>query len=104
MLENCFTKDSKTICLATPYLISNNCELELEDKIMSLKVFDLLVLKWAKKDNTFDVSLLNYINSMSVEKKQMLYDILIEEIETTSDISKDLEMVLKRKYNFQNSK
>lgn len=103
MLEKCFNKKSNTICLATPYLEYSPNEIELKNRIMSLKIFSLLGLKWAKKENRFDNSLLNYINTMNIEKKQMLYDILIENIETTSDISEDLRVVLTKKYNFQNS-
>ena len=101
LLEKCFNKNNKTICLATPYLEQSKDEFVLNNRAMSLKVFSLLTLKWSKKENTFDKSLLNYINSMNVAKKQMLYDIITEKIDTTENICDDLKYVLKRKYNFQ---
>jgi len=103
MLEKCFDAKSNTVCLATPFLKNDLSATELENRIVSLKIFDLLVLKWAKKENTFDKTLLSFVNSMNVEKKQLLYDILVEEIETTDDVSDDLRNVLTKKYNFQNS-
>ncbi len=101
MLEKCFNKNSNTVCLATPYLESSSDEAKLENRALSLKVYSLLVMRWAKKENTFDPALLNYINTMNVEKKQMLYEILIEGVECTHDIGSDLQLVLGRKYNFQ---
>lgn len=103
MLEKCFNKTNNTICLATPYLEHNSNEINLENRIMSLKVFSLLALKWAKKENKFDLSLLKFINSMNVNKKQMLYDILTEKIELTENAYNDLNKVLTKKYNFQNA-
>lgn len=103
MLEKCFNKKSNTLCLATPYLEQSEKQNELEDRIISLKIFSLLVLKWAKKENTFNISLLKYINSMNVNKKQLLYDILVQEIKTTEDVCYDLKNVLTKKYNFQNA-
>lgn len=103
MLEKCFNPNSNTVCLATPFLIENMRQTELQDRILSLKIFSLLVLKWARKENTFDLSLLQYINTMNVKKKQMLYDILVEEVETTQDISNDLRLILTKKYNVQNA-
>lgn len=103
MLEQCFNNNNNTIYLATPYLEQSKDEYALNNRAMSLKVFSLLVLKWAKKENTFDKSLLNYINSMNIDKKQMLYDIIIENIDTTEKIIDDLKYVLTKKYNFQNA-
>lgn len=102
MLEKCFNPSSKTICLATPYLENSIKQDDLENRELSLKIFSLLVLKWAKKDNVFDESLLKFINSMNVNKKQMLYDILLEEININDNIKEDLRCVLTKKYNFQN--
>lgn len=39
---------------------------------------------------------------MKVEKKQMLYDIIIEEIEK-GDLDKDLKLILTKKLNIQNA-
>lgn len=103
MLEKCFNNHSNTICLATPYLEFSERQEELENRVLSLKMFAILVMKWGKKNNTFDSSLLKYINSMNVEKKQKLYDILLEEIDTKENISDDLRLVLTKKYNLQNS-
>lgn len=102
MLEKCFNDSSNTICLATPYLEYSSKQDELLNRKLSLKIYSLLVLKWAKKDNIFDESLLKYINSMNVEKKQLLYDILLSEIEKEEDIVTELRKTLTKKYNFQN--
>lgn len=103
MLEKCFRDNSDTICLATPYLEYSNKQDELLNRKMSLKIYSLLVLKWAKKDNIFDESLLKYINSMNVEKKQLLYDILLSEIGDEKDLVTELRKTLTKKYNFQNA-
>lgn len=103
MLEKCFNRESKTVCLATPYLEKSDKQILLENRKLSLKVFTLLSLKWAKKSNTFDETLLKYINSMNVQKKQMLYDILIEEIQSSGNLEVDLKKVLTKKYNLQNA-
>lgn len=102
MLEKCFRDNSNTICLATPYLEYSNKQAELLNRKLSLKIYSLLVLKWAKKDNIFDESLLKYINSMNVEKKQLLYEILLSEIDSEKDIVTELRYTLTKKYNFQN--
>lgn len=103
MLEKCFDNQGKTICLATPYLNVENKskELELEDRIVSLKIISLLSQKWSKKENSFDEGLLKYINSMNVEKKQMLYELIIEEIEQM-EIENELKLILTKKINMQN--
>lgn len=101
MLDKCFNPSSNTVCLATPYLENSIKQNELENRELSLKIFSLLVLKWAKKDNIFDESLLKFINSMNVKKKQMLYDILLEEIDINNNTKEDLRTVLTKKYNFQ---
>lgn len=103
MLEKCFKNNSNTICLATPYLEYNDKQNELLNRKLSLKIYSLLVLKWAKKDNIFDESLLKYINSMNVEKKQLLYDIVLSKIDNEEYLGEDLRKVLTKKYNFQNA-
>lgn len=103
MLEKCFKNNSNTVCLATPYLEYNNKQDELLNRTLSLKIYSLLVLKWSKKDNVFDESLLKYINSMNVEKKQMLYDIILSEINSENGIVEDLTKILTKKYNLQNA-
>ena len=103
MLEKCFNNTNKTVCLATPYLEHSTKEEELQSRILSLKMFSLLVMKWAKKDNTFEYSLLKYLNTMNVEKKQKLYDTMLEEINVSDNISNDLKQVLTKQYNLQNS-
>lgn len=40
---------------------------------------------------------------MNVNKKEMLYDLITSEIETTGSMDKDLAYVLTKKYNFQNA-
>ena len=56
MLEKCFDNNGRTICLATPYLNINNLDTqqELENRVLSLKLFSLFNQKWAKKENIFD--------------------------------------------------
>lgn len=104
LLEKCFEDNGKTICLATPYLNINNneSERELEDRIISLKLFALLNQKWSKKENIFDEGLVKFINSMNVVKKQMLYDIVTEQIQET-EVYKDLKLILTKKINIQNA-
>ena len=72
-------------------------------RVLSLKLFAILSLKWANKENKFDPGLLRYLNSMNVNKKEMLYDLITSEIETTGSMDKDLAYVLTKKYNFQNA-
>lgn len=103
MLEKCFNTKSKTICIATPYLNipAKEIEKELENRIISLKIFTLLNQKWAKKENSFDESLLKYINTMNVEKKQMLYDLIMRET-TYSTLEETLKNILTKEINRQN--
>lgn len=104
MLEKCFNNSGKTISLATPYLNiqDKKIEEELKNRIMSLKIFTVLNQKWSKKENTFDKGLLKYINSMNVDKKQMLYDIIIAN-DTEVDFEKELHSILIEKFNVQNA-
>lgn len=104
MLEKCFEPNSKTISLATPHLnvTDKKIEEELKNRLISLKLFIVLNQKWSKKENTFDVSLLKYINSMNVEKKKMLNDIIIES-ENVDDFENELYSILMKKFNIQNA-
>lgn len=86
MLEKCFNQDSNTVCLATPYLEKSAHEDLLKERVLSLKLFAILSLKWANKENKFDPGLLRYLNSMNVNKKEMLYDLITSEIETTGSM------------------
>lgn len=103
LLEKCFDNQGKTICLATPYLniLDKTINKELEERIISLKIFTLLNQKWSRKENTFDEGLLKYLNSMNIEKKQQLYEIILKENET-SDIEQSLKTVLLKEINRQN--
>jgi hypothetical protein len=103
MLENCFNTNGKTVCLATPYLNVDDKtqEQQLEDRIISLKIFTLLNQKWGKKENCFDNGLLSYINHMSVEKKQMLYELIYSETEVSS-LEDALKSILTKEFNVQN--
>ncbi len=104
LLEKCFKNEGKTIALATPYLnVDNkNKEKELEDRLLSLKIFTILNQKFAKKENIFDEGLLNYVNNMNVNKKQMLYEILMEQ-NREQDILMALKTILVSEFNFQNA-
>ena len=104
MLEKCFENRGKTIALATPYLniASKDKESELQDRILSTKIFTILNQKWAKKENILDEGLLTYINSMNVNKKEMLYHILMDR-NVTIDILEDLKKSLLRDFNLQNA-
>lgn len=104
MLEKCFPNKGKTISLATPYLniSSKDKENELQDRILSTRIFSILNQKWAKKDNILDEGLLSYINNMNVTKKEMLYNILMEQ-NITIDILEDLKKTLIKDFNLQNA-
>lgn len=103
MLERCFNNETKTIGIATPYINipNNDIEKELENRVLSLKLFTLFNLKWGKKENNVDVGLIRYLNSMNVEKKQQLYDIIMEKNMMNAD-----EVIIKtllNDFNFQNA-
>lgn len=77
MIEKYLNLESKTICLATPYLNDNKIiASELIDRLLSLKLFILFNFKWAKKENNIDDGLTKSLNRMNVNKKQLLYDII----------------------------
>ena len=101
MLENCFNKESKTIGLATPYINVENfgIEKELENRMLSLKLFTLFNFKWSKKENSIDIGLLKYLNSMNVEKKQQLYHLTIEE--NANNSIENIKDILIKDFNFQ---
>lgn len=104
MLEECFKNHERTILLATPYLKLTKEDKEkseeLKNRKLSLLLFSLFNTKWNQKDNVFDENCMKYLNSMSVEKKQMLYDLVMEEIET-EDLGEDLNKVLRKDFNRQ---
>ena len=104
LLEKCFNNQGNTISLATPYLNIDiaNKEKELEDRLLSLKIFTILNQRFAKKENIFDEGLLNYVNNMNVNKKQILYDILLEP-NNEQNILIALKTVLTRDFNLQNA-
>ena len=103
MLEKCYNNNGNTISLATPYLNSTyKNEQELKNRILSLKIFTVLNQKWAKKENVINEGLLNYINSMNVNKKEMLYEILQEKT-SEEDMLKALKEILTKDFNFQNA-
>lgn len=101
MLENCFNKESKTIGLATPYINVENfgIEKELENRMLSLKLFTLFNFKWSKKENSIDIGLLKYLNSMNVEKKQQLYHLTIKE--NANNSIENIKDILIKDFNFQ---
>lgn len=105
MLEKCFDKTNNTILLATPYLNISNKEEEklLEERILSLKLFIIFNQKWAKKENAFNTSLLKYLNSMNVQKKQQLYDLVLTSKEDEKELYSLLHETLNSDFNFQNS-
>lgn len=103
MLEKCFDNKGRTICLATPYLniLDKTKESELKERIISLKIFTLLNQKWTRKENNFDEGLLKYINSMNIQKKEELYN-LIREKSTEEDFDEVLRIILTKEINRQN--
>lgn len=104
MLENCFNQNTNTIGLATPYvnIQENDLERSLEKRILSLKLFTIFNLKWAKKENIVDVGLITYLNSMNVVKKQQLYDITMQE-NISESLENDIRRILLKDFNFQNA-
>lgn len=103
LLEKCFDTKGKTISLATPYLniIDKDINKELEERIISLKIFSLLNQKWSRKENSLDEGLLKYINSMNIEKKQQLYELILNQTEIL-DLEESLKVILTKEINRQN--
>jgi len=104
MLENCFNDEVNTIGIATPYInvTMNDLEEKLEGRIISLKLFTLFNLKWGKKENLIDIGLINYLNSMNVNKKQQLYDIVMQE-NISESLENDIKEILLKDFNFQDA-
>lgn len=104
MLQNCFNKDTNTIGIATPYINIAGSDLErsLEERILSLKLFTLFNFKWSKKENLIDEGLITYLNSMNVEKKQQLYNIVMQEYFSDS-LENDIKKILLKDFNFQSA-
>lgn len=104
LLEKCFSNEGQTISLATPYfnLSDKNLEKELDGRILSLQLFSIFNQKWSKKENVFDEGLLKFINTMNVEKKEMLYRIVMEEVKD-SDMLLSLKKILREDFNLQNA-
>lgn len=103
MLEKCFNYNSKTILLATPHLnvINQEDTKQLEERILSLKLFTIFNQKWSKKENVFNLSLLKYLNSMNVQKKQQLYDLIMSSNINDSELYTILHTALNTDFNFQ---
>ena len=102
MLEKCFEKSSQTIGIATPYLKSSNLDFEkcLEDRVVALKLYLLFCMRWQKKENVIDLSLLSYLSKMSVEKIQQLYSIVMQKNINNSLID-NINDILTKDFNFQ---
>lgn len=103
MLEKSINSQAQTIGLATPYINANKIEeKELENRLLSLKLFILFNFKWAKKENIIDNGLINYLNSMNVNKKEKLYNIIMQE-NISTPLIENLKEVLIKDFNFQNA-
>ena len=103
LLEKCFNNQGKTIAIATPYLNipNNSINKELQERIISLKLFALLNQKWSRKENSCDEALLKYINTMNIEKKQELYELILTQTEN-NDLEQSLKLILTKEINRQN--
>ena len=67
--------------------------------MLSLKLFTLFNFKWSKKENSIDIGLLKYLNSMNVEKKQQLYHLTIKE--NANNSIENIKDILIKDFNFQ---
>lgn len=99
----CFLYITKTICLATPYLNVKDKELEqrLQDRAISLKLFTLFNQKWSKKENIFNGGLLVFLNSMSVEKKSQLYELVYAREVDQISLLELIKCILTKGFNVQ---
>lgn len=101
LFEKMFNLNNKTIGIATPYINTNdNANKMLEDRVLSTKLFCLLNIKWNNKENCVNEGLINYLNSMNVEKKQQLYELIMSE-KYFENLESAINIILKDDFNFQ---
>lgn len=104
VVEKCIKPESKTLLLGTPYItdiksITNDVNF-VEDEI-SRKLGILFNMKWSKKEKNFDGTILKFLNSISEEKKQHLYDIISRKRTYSCSFYEDLNDNLMHQMNMQ---
>lgn len=104
IVEKCLKPDSKTILLGTPYItdikkITDDKDF-IDDEILR-KLGVLFNLKWSKKEKNYDNSILKFLNNISEEKKQHLYDIISRKREYSCLFYEDVNENLMHQMNMQ---
>lgn len=106
VLEKCLSPKNNTILLGTPYItniknILENCNFTNNEELR--KLFIIFNTKWAKKEIIYDETILNYLNKISNEKRLQLYDIINRKYKNSSEFLYDINTVLKKQLNMQES-
>lgn len=106
VLEKCIEPENNTILIGTPYLtnikdILKNPYFIDDDKLR--KLFIIFNTKWQKKEILYDESILKYLNKLSLLKRNQLYDIINMQYINNSVSLLDVDDVLKKQFNMQES-
>lgn len=106
VLEKCLDPNNNTILIGTPYITNIKDILKNPDFINNeelRKLFILFNTKWQKKEILYDTTILKYLNKISNEKREQLYDIINMPIKQEIDFYSDVDKVLKNQLNMQES-
>lgn len=106
VLEKCLSPENNTILVGTPYItniqdILKNSKFINNEKLR--KLFVIFNTKWQKKEILYDETILTYLNKLSDDKINRLYDIINMPIIENNSIYSDIEEVLKHQFNMQES-
>lgn len=106
VLEKCLTPENNTILIGTPYITNIKNILQNPNFIDNeelRKLFILFNTKWQKKEILYDETILTYLKKLSSDKRKQLYEIINMPIEENNDFYKNIEKILKKQLNMQES-
>ena len=106
VLVKCLFPENNTILVGTPYItnikdILRNSKFINNEKLR--KLFIIFNTKWQKKEILYDETILTYLNKLSDNKINQLYDIINMPIIETNNFYSNIEQVLKHQFNMQES-
>ena len=106
IIEKCLNENNKTILLAAPQ-ITNISDIQsnpyFKDNELLRKLFIIFNSKWNTNDSNFNEGILTYLYNLDEDSLKKLYDIVTMKVVNDKDLYSNLEYVLKRQFNMQES-
>jgi hypothetical protein len=104
VLEKCLDESTESIYIGTPILTGiNDFKIDPidEDYVLTKKLAIIFNIKWNKKDKPFDKEILRFLKSMSLEKKQQLYELIVRNDINNLNFNEQTDKIMHDKFNMQ---